>query len=156
MHEVVLIRKPKDEIKDEIREVVNEQVREVFREEFAQWMGGQRGATGGGMPQVMAQPGSSQLGGAAQQPGSLQTGAAIQAQAAPLQGQGTAGGVPLQGGPSQAQVQALEQAETQIMRELQLNLQKLNQVIGESQQIARKIEQILGDQKGQGKGKGQT
>jgi len=45
----------------------------------------------------------------------------------------------------------LGQAQADLVSELENNLRKLKQVIGESQEIARKLEMILGKEKDEGK-----
>lgn len=47
----------------------------------------------------------------------------------------------------------LGEAQAELVNELENNLRKLKQVIGESQEIARKLEMILGKDRGEGRGK---
>lgn len=174
-NEMVILRKQRDEI----REIVNEQVREVLREELGQWTSQMAAQPGPYLTAVLQQPG--QTGVESKGPGASET-LVMDSEDEPAAQSGVRGeemhdkrkmpvravpvqavpvpAVPVQGfasggtiAPSRAQVQALEQAENQLMQELRLNLQKLRQAIVESQEIAQKIQEVLRDERAQGKGR---
>ncbi len=114
---------------------------------------------GGTVAHVSGSPGAGlPVGGAGQQPGATVTtvGASpVQTLGGGVNMPGAAGGATAGTGSNTEEIaQVLGQAQMQLTQELETNLRKLKEVINESQQIARKLEMILGkdpEQKGNGK-----